>query len=132
MGRSGRSIFSRVGPPVAKAGPDRYLGWIGTGDASFVDDQDFDAFKHHFFKELQLTKTFLLPHHGSKHSWDIANIKKLYQSSCFRIENFIAAAEPLKGHRHPHASVTAACSVLAHFFVVTEDDCTQFAELVVA
>lgn len=77
-------------------------GWIGTGDAKLKSTQPRAKWRSFYRRELALTRTLLLPHHGSK-----ANFHSDLLRAPLRI-CIAAADEREEGYRHPSPEVVEA------------------------
>jgi hypothetical protein len=113
--------------PAANDGPwridsrfDRFLvmhtetvspGWIGTGDAKLNATQRRKKWRSYYRRELALTQTLLLPHHGSK-----ANFHEELLAAPLRV-CVAAADERDEGYRHPSPEVVEAIDETGLFLV---------------
>lgn len=77
-------------------------GWIGTGDAKLRSTQPRAKWRSFYRRELALTRTLLLPHHGSR-----ANFHSELLRAPLRL-CVAAADERDEGYRHPSPEVVEA------------------------
>lgn len=78
------------------------VGWLGTGDAYFMDPQTVREYQNHYSDELDWVTTFMLPHHGSAHNFD-PNLPVV------DAELWVAAAQPIHSSwKHPALEIVKA------------------------
>lgn len=109
--------------------PNRRVGWMHTGDAAFKTKAKLEAFIQHYFGELPLTSVMVLPHHGSRMSFD-AEMNYLHQlSACLaRPTAFIAPANPGGPYHHPHPEVENVCKLLGELLIVDDRAASQYSD----
>lgn len=108
----------------------REVGWISTGDADFSSPEKLQAFAQHYHAETGLTSVLVLPHHGSRKSFD-DNMDRLRELIVTLSDSplFIAPANPEhKKFRHPHWPVESTCRKAGDFLVVDRDLSSAYAE----
>lgn len=113
-----------------KDAPSREVGWITTGDADFSTPTKLKDFLSHFHCEIGLTTVFVLPHHGSRMSYDsnLDRLRELIAHLCDR-PLFIAPANPEhKKYQHPHWQVESTCRRFGDFYVVDQGFASSYAE----
>lgn len=78
------------------------VGWLGTGDACFLDLQTVRKYQDHYSEELDWVTTFMLPHHGSEHNFDP-------ELPVVDAELWVAAAQPKNSSwKHPAPGIVKA------------------------
>lgn len=78
------------------------VGWLGTGDACFLDPQTVQKYQNHYSDELDWITTFMLPHHGSAHNFDP-------ELPVVEAELWVAAAQPKHSSwKHPAPEIVKA------------------------
>ncbi|KPN63045.1 hypothetical protein SAMN04488527_11049 [Aliiroseovarius crassostreae] len=78
------------------------VGWLGTGDACFLDPQTVRKYQDHYSEELEWVTTFMLPHHGSAHNFDP-------DLPVVDAELWVAAAQPKNSSwKHPAPGIVKA------------------------
>lgn len=88
--------------------------WLGSGDANLHTAAHRNPFLAHFGAHLDRVATLTLPHHGSERSFHAGLLKAVKPRLC------VAAADHVKGWRHPGTSVIQdVASAGAHLQVVT-------------
>ena len=110
----------------------REVGWISTGDADFSTLEKLHDFLWHYHAEIALTSVFVLPHHGSRMSYD-PNMDRLRELIANLSDRplFIAPANPEhKKYRHPHWPVESTCRKAGDFYVVDQDLASFYRESV--
>lgn len=110
----------------------RDVGWISTGDADFSTLAKLHDFLWHYHAEIALTSVFVLPHHGSRRSYD-PNMDRLRELIANLSDRplFIAPANPEhKKFRHPHWPVESTCRKAGDFYVVDQDLASFYRESV--
>lgn len=125
--RSAHSSGS-VGRPSSNA-PTRAVGWIHTGDASFTTNSRLKDFIDHYIMEVSLTSVLVLPHHGSRRSFD-PDLSHLYKlaASLAKPTLFLAPADPSGKYHHPDTDVVHACLRLGDLTIVDEDASSTYLE----
>lgn len=110
----------------------REVGWISTGDSDFSTQAKLQDFLQHYCTEIALTSIFVLPHHGSRMSYDpsMDRLRELTANLCER-PLFIAPANPEhKKYHHPHWQVESTCRKAGDFYIVDQDLSSFYAESV--
>lgn len=110
----------------------REVGWISTGDSDFSTQEKLRDFLWHYCTEIALTSIFVLPHHGSRMSYD-PNLDLLRELSANLCERplFIAPANPEnKTYHHPHWPVESTCRKAGDFYIVDQSLASFYAESV--
>lgn len=110
----------------------REVGWISTGDSDFSTQEKLQDFLRHYCSEIALTSIFVLPHHGSRMSYD-TNMDRLRELTTNLCEKplFIAPANPEhKKYRHPHFPVVSTCQKAGDFYIVDQGLTSFYAESV--
>ncbi|NLI27597.1 MAG: hypothetical protein GX413_09455 [Acetobacter sp.] len=110
----------------------REIGWIATGDSDFSTREKLQEFLRHYHTEIVLTSIFVLPHHGSRNSYD-ANMDCLRELIANLSERplFIAPASPEhKKYHHPHWPVESTCRKAGDFYIVDQDLASFYTESV--
>lgn len=110
----------------------REVGWITTGDADFSTPEKMKEFLRHYHAETALTSVFVLPHHGSRNSYDsnMDRLRELIANLCDR-PLFIAPANPEhKKFRHPHWPVESTCRKAGDFYIVDNDFASYYRETI--
>jgi beta-lactamase superfamily II metal-dependent hydrolase len=87
------------------------LGWLSTGDAQLKRDNRRKCFLKHYEKLLCQVDVFVLPHHGSCHSFHPDLLRALPRTS------LCIAATGANGYGHPHRSVREAVNQSGSRFV---------------
>jgi hypothetical protein len=107
----------------------RAVGWIHTGDANFKDRPQLEAFLDHYISEAPLTSVFVLPHHGSRRSFD-PDMKLLQELSTHLAKPrvFVAPANPRENYHHPDSDVIHACQLLGDLTIVDENAASCYAD----
>ena len=101
----------------------REVGWIATGDSDFSTWQKLQDFLKHYHTETILTSVFVLPHHGSRNSYD-EHMDRLRELIANLSEKplFIAPANPEhKTYHHPHWQVESTCRKDGNFYIVDQE-----------
>lgn len=97
-------------------GPLQGAGWLMTGDAPLGKRRFRDAFLHHFKGVKSRVGTFILAHHGSRHSFDAELLDRL------SIRRVVAAAGRRSRHDHPHPSVVLESLARTSSFVHVHEE----------
>lgn len=107
----------------------RAVGWIHTGDANLSDKDHLDDFLDHYFAETPLTSTLVLPHHGSRRSFD-KHLNRLRElaAGLAKPTVFLAPAEPHGKFHHPDGDVVHACHHLGDLAIVDKDAISCYSE----
>jgi len=95
-------------------------GWLGTGDARIVSDDDFDRFDFNLGAYVENIGILNLPHHGSDYSSDQELLKRFE----FDQNRLTCQASAARGnvHKHPSRSKHFDTAGLGmHFVLVTQD-----------
>ena len=101
---SGPQKPEEAGAVVYKSNQRDYarVGWLGTGDACFLDPQTVRKYQDHYSEELDWVTTFMLPHHGSEHNFDP-------DLPVVDAELWVAAAQPRNSSwKHPAPGIVKA------------------------
>jgi beta-lactamase superfamily II metal-dependent hydrolase len=100
-----------------------------TGDASLKDEKHLSEFLEHYDVESPLVSVFVLPHHGSRRSFD-SRLQKLRElaASIAAHPLFLAPAEPDGRYRHPDGDVVHACSTLGQLLIVDTQGQSRYSE----
>jgi len=101
--------------------PQRSVGWLLAGDAPLADEKSLAALVRHYFLELPLVETLVLPHHGARRNYgkSLAELQALAEALPAGARRlFIAAAEPSGPQRLPDASVIELCRRFGDLHVV--------------
>jgi len=98
--------------------------WIGTGDAKLKDKSIRDKWKNFFSPIMEQLVTLILPHHGSRFSFDESILDSHSLKFC------VAASNPQhKRYRHPHSQVVDAVGRHGKDLIsVTKDQRSRFIE----
>ncbi|WP_329893926.1 hypothetical protein [Stenotrophomonas sp. SMYL20] len=109
----------------------RAVGWIHTGDANLSDKDRLDDFLDHYLAETPLTSTLVLPHHGSRRSFD-KHLNRLRELAAGLANPtvFLAPAEPHGKFHHPDGDVVHACHHLGDLAIVDKDAISCYSESV--
>lgn len=107
----------------------RAVGWIHTGDANLSDKGRLDGFLDHYLAETPLTSTLVLPHHGSRRSFD-KHLNRLRELAAGLANPtvFLAPAEPHGKFHHPDGDVVHACHHLGDLAIVDKDAISCYSE----
>lgn len=127
-----RSVHSRGSTASPRSNtPNRAAGWIHTGDANFTDKSRLKDFLDHFIMEASLTSVLVLPHHGSRLSFD-RHMDRLRGLAARLAEPtvFVAPADPHGRYHHPDGDVVHACHMLGNLAIVNEDADSYYSESV--
>ncbi len=100
----------------------REVGWVTTGDADLSDPARLNEFLRHYFRETAVTSVFVLPHHGSRYSFDkdLTLLEKLV-GRLIKQPLFIAPANPEHSYGHPHRCVESICRRAGDFYIVSQE-----------
>lgn len=108
----------------------RDVGWIATGDSDFSDWKKLQDFLRHYHTEIVLTSILVLPHHGSRKSYD-EKMDRLRELIANLSEKplFIAPANPEhQKYHHPHWPVESTCRKAGDFYIVDQDIASFYTE----
>ena len=107
----------------------RAVGWVHTGDANFTDEARLKDFLDHYITEISLTSVLVLPHHGSRRSFDPAMLRLRELAACLaKPTMFLAPAKPQGKYRHPDGDVVHTCYQLGNLTIVDEDAASYYSE----
>jgi hypothetical protein len=108
----------------------RSVGWLGTGDSHFPDQDVVADFTKHFLTELPRVSTIVVPHHGSRHNYAVNDISPLLSLISFfslGVRLFVVPAKR-SVYGHPHEEVATALSRCDVLHVVSESATSQIDE----
>lgn len=103
------------------------VGWLGTGDSDLSGHRRRTEFLAHYGHILPNVSVFVVPHHGSGHSFasEIVHAMPNLQAG-------VAAAGTDNAYRHPHRVVVDAFhGRRTHFFQVSENPTTEAGSYIV-
>lgn len=84
---------------IVRRGSNIAVGWLGTGDSDFLNEERRIQFLHHYGSLADHISTLVLPHHGSKHN---------FHEDILRFgEKSIVAVGKRNKYGHPDAEVLA-------------------------
>ena len=127
--RSVHTSGSTTSPPSNT--PTRAVGWIHTGDANLTDKSRLKDFLDHYITEASLTSVLILPHHGSRLSFDPDMSRLRGLAACLaKPTMFLAPADPHGKYHHPDGDVIHACHQLGDLTIVDEDAASYYSESV--
>lgn len=107
----------------------REVGWVTTGDADLSTPARLNEFLRHYFRETAVTSVFVLPHHGSRYSFDkdLTLLEKLV-ARLIKQPLFIAPANPEHSYGHPHRCVESICRRAGDFYIVDQELSSYYQE----
>ncbi|MBB3835274.1 hypothetical protein FHR55_003518 [Xanthomonas arboricola] len=122
-------LLSRLVTATPSSTQPRAVGWIHTGDANFKDHSRLQAFLDHYITEAPLTSVFVLPHHGSRRSFDPAMDRlRGLGTHLARPTVFVAPADPQGKYHHPDSDVIHTCHLLGSLAIVDEDAASCYSD----